>query len=86
VPKILGTAGFGATGRDVLFVVWDEQTGSTGGASTPMLLIAISPLAKSGPSAAAYNHESLLATVEDSFGLPRLGGAVSATPITDMWK
>jgi hypothetical protein len=86
VPKILGTPGFGASGKDVLFIVWDEQTGSTGGTSIPMLLIAISPLVKSGPSATAYNHESLLATVEDSFGVPRLGGAASAVPITDIWK
>ena len=86
VPKILKAPGFAPGGKDVLFIVWDEQTGSTGGASTPMLLIAVSPLAKTGPTAIAYNHESLLATVEDSFGLSRLGGAASATPITDIWK
>ncbi len=29
VPKILATPGFGANGKDVLFIAWDEQTGST---------------------------------------------------------
>ena len=86
VPKILAAPGFMAGGKDVLFIVWDEQTGSTGGASTPMLLIVISPLAKKGPSASAYTHASLLATVEDTFGVARLGDAASATPIVDMWK
>lgn len=86
VPKILATPGFKSGGKDVLFIVWDEQTGSTGGTSIPMLLIAVSPLAKPGPSSTAYNHESLLATIEDNFGVGRLGGAASASPISDMWK
>ncbi len=86
VPKLLATPGFGASGKDVLFIVWDEQTGSTGGASIPMLLVVISPLAKRGPTNTAYTHESLLATIEDAFGAPRLGGAATASPITDVWK
>jgi hypothetical protein len=86
VPKILATPGFGTNGTDVLFIVWDEQTGSVGGTSTPMLLIAVSPLAKQGASNTLYNHESLLATIEDTFSVPRLGGAATAPPISDMWK
>jgi hypothetical protein len=86
VPKILATPGFGANGRDVLFIVWDEQTGSTGGSTIPMLCIIISPLAKAGPTATAYTHESLLATIEDSFGVGRLGNAAQASPIRDVWR
>jgi hypothetical protein len=86
VPKFLATPGFGPNGKDVLFIVWDEQTGSTGGTSIPMLLVVISPLARKGASNTAYTHESLLATVEDTFGVTRLGGAASASAITDMWK
>jgi phosphatidylinositol-3-phosphatase len=86
VPKILATPGFAANGKDVLFIVWDEQTGSTGGSSIPMVLIVVSPLAKKGASNTPYTHESLLATIEDAFSVGRLGGAATATPITDMWK
>ena len=86
VPKMLATPGLSAGGKDVLFIVWDEQTGSTGGTNIPMLLIAVSPLVKQGASTTAYNHDSLLATIEDAFGTARMGGAVGATPINDMWK
>jgi phosphatidylinositol-3-phosphatase len=73
---------------DVLFIVWDEQTGSTGGASTPMLLIPTGPLVKAGTvSKQAYTHESLLATFEDAFGVPRLANAAQVpSPINDVWK
>jgi hypothetical protein len=87
VPKITGTPGFQAGGKDVLFIVWDEQTNSTGGTSIPMLLIAVGPLVKPGTaSTQAYTHESLLATFEESFGLARLANAVQKTPINDLWK
>ena len=35
VPKILATPGFGASGKDVLFIVWDEQTGQHRGRVDP---------------------------------------------------
>jgi hypothetical protein len=88
VPKILATPGFQAGGKDVLFIVWDEQTGSTGGSSIPMLCIPIGPLVKPGTvSVKAYTHESLLATFEEAFGLARLANAAQVpSPINDVWK
>jgi hypothetical protein len=74
---------------DAVFIVWDEQTGSTGGAGTPMMLIIASPLIKTpgGTTAKAYTHESLLATFEQAFGTPQtLGGTGTSTPINDVWK
>jgi acid phosphatase len=74
---------------DALFVIWDEQTGSTGGAGTPMLNIIISPLNKKagGTTATAYTHESFLATLEQGFGLPQtLGNSGAVSPINDVWK
>src|SRR5205807_10441665 len=35
-------------------------------------------------STVAYDHYSLLATIEDSLGVDRLGAAVQATPMTDL--
>jgi hypothetical protein len=88
VPKILAAPGMQAGGKDVLFIVWDEQTNSVGNASTPMLLIIVSPLVKAGTTTGtAYTHESLLATFEDAFSLPRLAGAATVpSPINDVWK
>jgi hypothetical protein len=31
-----------------------------------------------------YDHYSLLAAIEDRFGLPRLGAAKDASPLTDL--
>jgi hypothetical protein len=88
VPKILATPGFQAGGKDVLFIVWDEQTGSIGGTGTPMLCIPVGPLVKGGTaSTQAYNHEALLATFEEAFGLSRLANAAQVpSPINDVWK
>jgi hypothetical protein len=73
---------------DVLFIVWDEQTGSTGGASDPMLLIPTGPLVKAGTvSNQAYTHESLLATFEEAFGVSKLANAALVPgPVNDVWK
>jgi hypothetical protein len=71
------------TGTDVLFVVWDEQ--DTAGA-TQIPLIVVSPIAKAGPTAKAYTHESLLGTIEEGFGFSKLGGAATAAVISDVWK
>lgn len=73
---------------DVLFIVWDEQTNSTGGSNIPMLLIPTGPLVKAGTvSHQAYTHESLLATFEDAFGVSRLANAAQVpSPVNDVWK
>jgi hypothetical protein len=74
--------------KDVLFIVWDEQTDSVGTSTTPMLCIPVGPLVKSGTaSTQAYTHESLLATFEEAFGLARLANAAQVpSPINDVWK
>jgi hypothetical protein len=84
-PPILAQPGFAAGGRDVLFVVWDESEGA--GGSTPIPFIVVSPLAQTGfVTSTRYDHYSLLATWEDALGLPRLGMAGGATPISDIWN
>lgn len=85
VATILGTPGFAADGRDVLFVVWDEQDNSLG--TAPIPFIVVSPLVAPGTiTPLAYDHYSLLATWEDGFGLPRLGHAAEVAPINDIWR
>src|SRR6185295_3325911 len=81
---ILAQPGFAAGGRDVLFVVWDEGEGA-GSAVVPFIVV--SPLVRSGAiTTTRYDHYSLLATWEDGFGMPRLGMAGGASPISDIWN
>ena len=64
----------------VLFVVWDEGDGR----SSVVPLIVASPDVASRRANDDYDHFSLLAAVEDQFGLPRLGAAKDATPLSDL--
>ena len=78
VPKILASPGYQAGG--VLFITWDEAEGRTGDPDRiPMIIL--SPKLKSAgmTSAAAYDHSSYLATVEDLLQLPRLQTVASTT-------
>jgi len=63
-----------------LFVVWDEGDGR----SSVVPLIVASPDLESRRVDAPYDHFSLLAAIEDAFGLPRLGAAKDARPLTDL--
>jgi phospholipase C len=67
--------------RGVLFIVWDE---GDGGVSNLVPLIIAAPDLPSRRIDAAYDHYSLLATIEDLFGLPRLGAAREAHALTDL--
>jgi hypothetical protein len=82
VPAIVTAPGFGAD--SILFILWDE-----GGffASQTVGLIAISPLVKAPfTSPVAYDHYSLLATIEEGLGLPKLGKAKTAAVMKDLFK
>jgi hypothetical protein len=83
VPAILATPGFAAGGSDVLFIVADEPDMAT---SVPQPFVVVSPMAKKGTTAGAYTHESLLTTIEDGLGLPRLGNTAGLAPIADVWR
>ncbi len=72
-----------------LFIVWDEDdlSGGLTGTDDPVPLFVLSPLASSGGFASSTHadHYALLATIEDGLGLPRLGAAAQATPLTDFF-
>jgi phosphatidylinositol-3-phosphatase len=66
----------------VVFVVFDE--GSSGN-HVPAL--ALGPLVQPGSRfRRATSHYGLLRTIEDAWGLPRLGRSAGATPITGIWR
>jgi hypothetical protein len=58
-----------------------NQPGGTGPGGGDVGAVLLSRFIKPGTTTSvSYNHYSLLGTVEDIFGLPRLGDAVGATP------
>ncbi len=67
--------------RGLLLIVWDE---GDGGDTNLVPLMAVTSRGRSGEIAAPYDHYSLLATIEDLYGLPRLGAAKDARPIAQL--
>jgi phospholipase C len=79
VPKILASPAWRSDG--VLFVVWDEGDPQL---ANQMPLIVVTPQTRQRESVQPYDHYSLLATMEDLLGVPRLGMAASAKPLFDL--
>jgi phosphatidylinositol-3-phosphatase len=70
----------------VVFVVFDEGASDTGGGGRVEAL-ALGPAVRRGSKfAKATNHYGLLRTIEDAWGLPRLGFSRTGTPIGRIWK
>jgi hypothetical protein len=91
VPAIIASPSF--TERSALFIVWDENDYSgnldccgnpgVGGGHVPMTVVTKhgKPIKRATPS----NHYSLLATIEDGFGLPRLANTKAAATLFDVF-
>jgi acid phosphatase len=62
-----------------LFLTWDESTGAN-----PVATLVLAPGVPPRASDRRYDHYSLLATVQDLLGVPRLGAAVGAPAMTDL--
>lgn len=70
----------------VVFVVFDEGTSDLGGGGR-IEALALGPTVRRGSRfARATNHYGLLRTIEDAWGLPRLGLSRTGTPIGGIWK
>jgi phospholipase C len=78
VPLILATDAWKSHG--LLLITWDEGDGG----DNHVLTLAIQPNPLERSSSHAYNHYSLLATVEDRLGLGRLGKAAATSAMTDL--
>jgi acid phosphatase len=72
--------------QSAIFVVFDEPPGyKPGTALVPAL--ALGPLVVPGSTDAdPTSHYGLLRTIEDAWGLPRLGHSAQARPITGIWR
>ena len=82
LPAIMNSAAYKAGGV-AIFITWDEGEGGDG----PIGMIVISPNAKPGYSNTIhYDHSSTLRTMEEIFHVtPLLGGAASATDLSDLF-
>jgi phospholipase C len=78
VPEIMGTSAW--QHRGLLIITWDEGEDS----ANHVLTLIIRPDAPAQSSNRYYDHYSLLATIEDALGVPRLGAAAKATPMRDL--
>ncbi len=74
--------------RSVLFVTFDEGASRDHlGGGGPVATIVAGPLVRPHvQSNRPYTHYSLLRTIEDAWGLPRLGQSATAAPITGIWR
>jgi phospholipase C len=79
VPLILSSSAWKQNG--VLFIVWDESEDNQ---SNDVAALVIAPKMKTHSSAVAYDHYSLLATIQDRLGVSRLGNAARAQAIDDV--
>lgn len=79
VPLITGSAAWQQNGA--LFITWDEGNG----ADDQVALFAIAP-GLQGEITTPLDHYSLLATIEDALGVPRLGMAKQATSLNPNLK
>jgi hypothetical protein len=86
VPKITESTAWKEGG--VLFITWDEDDDkhSKRSDSNRVALLAVAPDLKSHQTDAYYDHYSLLATIQDRLGVERLGKAVDAKPIDDLFQ
>ncbi|MGA7910175.1 MAG: alkaline phosphatase family protein [Candidatus Dormiibacterota bacterium] len=78
VPLILATPAWQDNG--LLLITWDEGEDS----ANSVLTLVIQPNPLLHQSSRPYNHYSLLATIEDELGVPRLGEAAQASPMSDL--
>ena len=78
VPTILATSAWKEGG--LLLITWDEGEDS----ANHVLTLVIHPGTIIKNSDLSYDHYSLLASIEDRFGLPRLGQAAHASAMTDL--
>ena len=70
------------THNSLLIVTWDEDDSSQ---SNQIPTIFYGAGIKAGQYGETINHYNVLRTIEDMYGLPPLGHAAQAKPITGIW-
>ncbi len=79
LPKITNSSAFA---NSVVYITFDEGSSGVGGGGH-IFTLAVTPGMTAGyKTATAYNHYSMLRTVEQAWGLPYLGNATSASAMS----
>ncbi|HSZ59624.1 MAG TPA: YDG domain-containing protein [Tepidisphaeraceae bacterium] len=76
-------ATWATTHNSLLVVTWDDNV--SGSNPNQIDTVIYGQQVQAGVYNDAINHYSLLRTIEDLYGLPRLGSAATATTIQDAW-
>jgi len=84
VNQVTASAAYKSGG--LLIITWDEGYGSRGGGGQVATFVISQQTTPGTHVATPLNHYSLLATVEDNFGLSRLGHAASARNLSGFFK
>ncbi|AZN41106.1 alkaline phosphatase family protein [Paenibacillus albus] len=69
--------------QSLLILTWDEDDFSK---KNQIPVIMVGPMIKPGKYSERVNHYNVLRTIEDLYGLNRLGASRNAAPITSVWK
>jgi phosphatidylinositol-3-phosphatase len=68
--------------NSLLVVTFDEDNGSS---ANHIATVLVGPMVRTGTSAQRVDHYDVLRTLEDMYGLPPLGEAAAAAPLTGIW-
>jgi phosphatidylinositol-3-phosphatase len=81
-------ASWACTHNSLLIITWDEDGTilGLGGDNNKIPTIFYGAHVRQGTYAERINNYSVLATIEDMYGLPRTASAAHAAPITDTWR
>ena len=70
----------------VVFVIFDEGSSSVRGGGRVVALALGTGVKRGARFRKLTTHYGLLRTIEDAWGLPRLGASARAAPITGLWR
>jgi phospholipase C len=83
LPRLLGSRQLRG---GVVFVIFDEGTTFEGGGGRVPAFAAGPTVRRHSAFTHATSHYGLLRTIEDAWGLPKLGSSAHAVPITGIWR
>jgi acid phosphatase len=81
--KLDGYAQWAKSHNSLLIVTFDEDSGSS---VNQIFTTFVGQHVKVGSYSTQINHYTILRTIEAAYGLPGIGSAASATPITNVWQ
>jgi phosphatidylinositol-3-phosphatase len=69
-----------------IFITFDEGASNTRGGGHVATIVAGTAVRPRSTFRLVTNHYGLLRTIEDGWGLPRLGRSARARPLTGIWR